>query len=44
MELDGGLLTLGSSELNDFSRSHSIVSEENWILSSRTVNTSARTC
>jgi len=37
--LDGGLLTLGSSELNDFSRSHSIVGEENWILSSRTVNT-----
>jgi hypothetical protein len=37
--LDGGLLTLGSSELNDFSRSHSIVGEENWILSGTAVNT-----
>jgi hypothetical protein len=37
--LDGGLLTLGSADLNDFSKSHSIVAEENWILSGTTLNT-----
>jgi len=37
--LDGGLLTLGSADLNDFSKSHSLVAEENWILSGTAVNT-----
>ena len=37
--LDGGLLTIGSADLNDFSKSHSVVAEENWILSGTTVNT-----
>jgi hypothetical protein len=37
--LDGGLLNLGSSDFDDFSKSHSIVMEENWILSSTKVNT-----
>ena len=37
--LDGGLITLGSADLNDFSRSHSLVAEENWIVSSTKVNT-----
>lgn len=37
--LDGGLLNLGSSDFNDFSRSHSIVVEENWIMSNTRVNT-----
>jgi carboxypeptidase family protein len=37
--LDGGLLNLGSSDFNDFSRSHSTVVEENWILSGTKVNT-----
>jgi hypothetical protein len=37
--LDGGLLALGSADLNDFSKSHSIVAEENWILSGTTLNT-----
>jgi hypothetical protein len=37
--LDGGLLNLGSSDFNDFSRSHSTVVEENWILSNTRVNT-----
>jgi hypothetical protein len=37
--LDGGRLTLGSSDLNDFSRSYSTVAEENWILSGTKLNT-----
>jgi hypothetical protein len=37
--LDGGLLNLGSSDFNDFSRSHSTVFEENWIMSNTRVNT-----
>ena len=37
--LDAGLITLGAADLNDFSRSHSLVMEENWILSSTKVNT-----
>ena len=37
--LDRGLITLGSADLNDFSRSHSLVVEENWILSGTKVNT-----
>ena len=37
--LDGGLITLGSADLNDFSRSHSVVTEENWLVSSTKVNT-----
>lgn len=37
--LDRGLLTLGAADLSDFSRSYSTVAEENWILSSRAVNT-----
>jgi outer membrane receptor protein involved in Fe transport len=37
--LDGGLLNLGSSDFNDFSRSHSTVVEENWIISNTKVNT-----
>jgi hypothetical protein len=37
--LDGGLLNLGSSDFDDFSKSHSLVVEENWILSSTKVNT-----
>lgn len=37
--LDNGLLTIGSADLNDFSKSHSIVAEENWILSGTKVNT-----
>lgn len=37
--LDAGLLTLGNPDFSDFSRSHSTVAEENWVLSSTTVNT-----
>ena len=37
--LDGGLITIGSADLNDFSRSHSLVAEENWILSGTKLNT-----
>ena len=37
--LDGGLLNLGSADYDDYSRSHSIVTEENWIVSSSRVNT-----
>ncbi len=37
--LDGGLLTLGSSEFSDFSRSYSTVAEENWIMSGTMLNT-----
>jgi hypothetical protein len=36
--LDGGLITLGSSDLNDFSKSHSLVTEENFIVNNNTVN------
>ncbi|MBM3819719.1 MAG: TonB-dependent receptor [Acidimicrobiia bacterium] len=38
-QLDGGLLALGSPDFDDESRSHSIVVEENWIMSSTRVNT-----
>jgi len=37
--LDGGLLMLGSSDYDDYSKSNSLVTEENWILSSTKVNT-----
>ncbi len=37
--LDGGLLNLGSSDYDDYSRSHSLVMQENWILSGSKVNT-----
>jgi hypothetical protein len=37
--LDGGLLNLGSSDFDDFSRSHSVVLEENWIMSNTRVHT-----
>ena len=37
--LDSGLLSVGSADLNDFSKSHSVVAEENWILSGNKVNT-----
>ena len=37
--LDGGLISIGSADLNDFSKSHSLVAEENWILSGTKVNT-----
>ena len=37
--LDGGLLNLGSADYDDYSKSHSLVTEENWILSGNKVNT-----
>ena len=37
--LDGGLLMLGSSDYDDYSRSHSLVWEDDWIISGTKVNT-----
>ena len=37
--LDGGLLNLGSSDYDDYSKSHSIVSEDDWVISGTKVNT-----
>jgi hypothetical protein len=37
--LDGGLLLLGSSDYDDYSKSHSIVSEDDWVISGSKVNT-----
>ena len=42
--LDGGALNLGSSDYDDYSRSHSIVAEENWICLEPRSTRSARTC
>src|SRR6185436_18251557 len=37
--LDGGLQVIGTNDYDDYSRSHSIVGEENWIISGGKVNT-----